>query len=142
MTLVITFTGDPVAKGRARMSIAGGRPIAYTPAKTRKYESALAYAAREAMGDRLRFLGAVRVDIVASLPVPKSWSKKKRAHALAGEIFPTSRPDLDNYEKSALDALNCVVFNDDSQVVKKTSEKVYSDKPSLRIEVTSLDLEG
>jgi Holliday junction resolvase RusA-like endonuclease len=133
--LIIEFVGDPVAKGRARMSIAGGRPIAYTPAKTRKYEAALQCMAREAMNGRERFLGAVEVSVNARLPVPASWSKKKRAAALAYEIWPTSRPDADNYAKAALDALNAVAFNDDSQVVVLMVGKSYSEKPGLHITV-------
>ena len=136
--LVIDFAGDPVAKGRARMAFNGHHAVAYTPAKTRKYEAALQYAAREVMNGRLRFLGAVEVDIIASLPVPQSWSKKKREQALAGNLSPTSRPDVDNYAKSAIDALNAVVFNDDAQVAKLTVQKRYSQTPGLRITVAAL----
>lgn len=140
--LIIEFSGDPVAKGRARMSIGhGGRPIAYTPAKTRKYEAALRFAAAQAMEGRLRFLGAVEVYIEAALPVPQSWSKKKQANALAGIVRPTSRPDADNYAKSAIDALNAVAFNDDAQITRLVIEKLYSERPCLRIEVRPLDAE-
>lgn len=123
------------------MSTGNGRPIAYTPAKTRKYEAALQYAARAAMGERLRYLGPVAVLVMARLPVPQSWSKKKQAAALSGELLPTSRPDVDNYAKSAVDALNAVVFNDDSQIATLTVSKRYSDRPGLRIEVQPLSAE-
>jgi Holliday junction resolvase RusA-like endonuclease len=137
--LVIEFGGDPVGKGRPRMSIgAHGRPVVYTPAKTRKYEAALRYAADAAMAGRLRFLGPVAVAVTARLPVPRSWPKKKQAEALAGRLWPLSRPDADNFLKSAIDALNGVVVNDDAQFVRMTVEKRYSLRPGLRIEVTPL----
>ena len=140
--LIIEFAGEPVAKGRPRMSIGNGRPIAYTPAKTRKYEAALQYAARDAMRDRLRFLGPVAVAVTAYLPIPTSWSKKKQAAAILGDILPTSRPDVDNYAKSAIDALNAVAFNDDAQVVSLTVRKEYSDRPRLRIAVAEVQAES
>jgi Holliday junction resolvase RusA-like endonuclease len=66
--------------------------------------------------------------------VPQSWSAKKRAAALAGAIRPAKRPDLDNIAKM-LDALNEVVWRDDAQVVSGLIEKLYSDRPRLRVEV-------
>ena len=45
-------------------------------------------------------------------------SKRKRAAAIVGGVLPTSRPDLDNFIKSALDAINTIVVVDDSQSPK------------------------
>ena len=135
--VVINFAGPPVAKGRPRFTSIGGRPIAYTPTKTRKYESALQYAAQQAMDGRPLLVGALSMSVVVSLPVPQSWSGKKQKQALAGEIMPTKRPDLGNYVKAAEDALNGVVFLDDSQVTFQTASKIYAEKPGLRIEVAS-----
>jgi Holliday junction resolvase RusA-like endonuclease len=135
--VVIDFAGEPIAKGRPRMALGPtGKPIVYTPAKTRKYEAALRYAASAAMAGRLRFIGAVAVEITARLPVPKSWPKKKQQEALCGVVRPTSRPDVDNYAKAALDVLNSVVINDDAQIVRLTVAKVFSANPGLRIEVS------
>jgi Holliday junction resolvase RusA-like endonuclease len=69
--------------------------------------------------------------------IPKSWSKTDRAKALANNIRPTSTPDWDNYGKIT-DALNEVVWKDDSQVVDGRSLKYYSDRPALRIEVREM----
>lgn len=66
--------------------------------------------------------------------IPQSWSKTDQARALAANKRPTSRPDWDNYGKIT-DALNGVVWNDDSQVVDGRSLKYYSDRPGLRVEI-------
>lgn len=137
--VVIDFRGEPVAKGRPRFASIGGKPRAYSPAKTRKYEAALQYAAREAMGDRPLLVGALSMSVVASLPIPASWSKKKQDMARAGTIWPTSRPDVDNYAKIASDALNAVVYLDDCQIALLTVQKVYSDRPGLRIEIAQME---
>lgn len=134
--IIIELSGAPVGKGRPRFVRSTG--TAFTPAKTRSYESHLRLAAQEAMGSRRPIDGPISVRMTAALPVPKSWSKKDRAAALLGIIRPTSRPDADNYLKLC-DAFNEIVFRDDSQVVEASVRKTYSDKPSLRIEIRELN---
>lgn len=131
--ITIELMGEPRGKGRPRFVRATGH--AYTPAETRKYEDALRYAAGEAMAGRPPLDGPVDLKVNVHLPVPQSWSGKRRREALAGVIWPTKRPDSDNYLKAAEDALNMIVFRDDSQVVHIEVEKRYSDRPRLTIEV-------
>jgi Holliday junction resolvase RusA-like endonuclease len=71
----------------------GGKPRAYSPAKTRKYESALQYAAQQAMDGKPLLTGALSMSVVVTLPIPTSWSQKKQKQAAAGELKPTKRPD-------------------------------------------------
>jgi Holliday junction resolvase RusA-like endonuclease len=80
----------------------------------------------------------VRAEIVIDLPVPASWSGKRRDAALHGEIRPTTRPDADNYVKAALDAINAIVVTDDSLVVDLVVAKKYATVPQLTITVTAL----
>lgn len=134
--IVIELPGVPVGKGRPKFVKATG--IAFTPAKTRSYESHLRLAAQEAMGARPPIDGPISIMMAALLPVPKSWTQKKRAAALLGIVRPTSKPDADNYLKLS-DALNEIVFRDDSQVVEATVRKAYSDRPLLRIEIRELN---
>jgi Holliday junction resolvase RusA-like endonuclease len=108
---------------------------AFTPAATRKYESHLRLAAQEAMAGRAPLDGPVKVRVVAAFPVPASWSRRKRADALAGIIRPTVKPDADNLIKCVGDGLNAVIWRDDSQIVTASIAKIYSDRPALRIEI-------
>ena len=128
--------GVPVAKGRPRATVRGGVPSLYTPAKTRTYESLVQKAAQEAMDHREYFDDAVDVSILAYLPIPASWSKKKQRAALHGEVLPTSRPDVDNYAKIICDACNGIVYRDDSLIVGLTVEKRYSDNPRIFVRVS------
>jgi Holliday junction resolvase RusA-like endonuclease len=50
---------------------------------------------------------------------------------LAGSERPTKKPDLDNLAKSVLDALNGVIYQDDSQIVSLHMTKVYSQYPGI-----------
>jgi Holliday junction resolvase RusA-like endonuclease len=133
--------GVPVAKGRARIGrTSKGQPVAYTPGKTRSYEALVKLAAQQAMAGRVPFGKEVglflRVD--AYLPVPQSWSRKKRQAALDGAVRPSSRPDLDNFVKAALDGLNGILFADDSSVVQIWAAKMYGDVPRLVVEAAAI----
>jgi Holliday junction resolvase RusA-like endonuclease len=127
--------GSAVAKGRARFTRAG---FAYTPAKTRKYEAHGRLAAQLAMGNRPPITGPVHLTTLIELPIPASWSKRRSAAAIVGQIRPTSRPDLDNYLKSAMDAICGIVIADDSLVVKVTAEKKFGVDPKLVLLITPL----
>ncbi len=135
----IILAGAPRGKGRPRfraVSTKDGRRFnsAYTDAETEKYESALRSRAQDAIGDRAPLTGPLRATIFAAFPVPASWSQKKQRQALAGQIRPVVKPDLDNVYKM-LDALNHVVFVDDSQIVEAIIRKVYSDRPRLEVTI-------
>jgi Holliday junction resolvase RusA-like endonuclease len=133
--VTITIGGPPTAKGRPRMTRRGS---AFTPAKTRKFEAHGRLAAQMAMDGRPPIALPVRAEITVDLPVPASWSGKRRDAALRGDIRPTSRPDTDNYVKAALDAINAIAVADDSLVVELAAEKRYAPVPRLTITITPL----
>lgn len=130
--IVIELLGVPQGKGRPRFVRATGH--AFTPAKTRSYESMLQGAALDVMGGRKPLDGPVRVSVEAYFPVPASWPKSRRAAALSGERRPTTKPDADNLLK-VLDSMNEVVFRDDKQIVTAQIDKHYSDRPRLVVTV-------
>lgn len=135
----MTMLGDPKAKGRHRSRIVyprGKKPFIhnYPEPETEAYEGALAQYARLKMRSRAPSLEPLTVLIIADIRVPKSWPERDRVAALEGRILPTSRPDYDNYGK-IIDALNEIVWKDDSQVVDGRTIKRYSRSPALTIEV-------
>lgn len=130
--ITITLAGTPVAKGRPRMTRAGH---AYTPAKTRTFEAAFRAAATEAMKGELPHGSAVSVTIEATLPIAKSLSATRRFNLL-GE-FHQIRPDIDNIAKAATDAMNGIVYHDDSQIAVLVARKRWGD-PGLVVIVEPL----
>lgn len=130
--ITIILAGEPRGKGRPRF--AGG--VAYTDAKTRAYEHALAWAAQAEMGSRAPTDSPVTMLVEVRMPVPQSWSRARRTAALAGKILPLTKPDADNVLKGAADALNHIVFVDDKQIVEATVRKIYHEKPALIIRVS------
>jgi Holliday junction resolvase RusA-like endonuclease len=126
-----TIPGIPVAKGRPRFSTQGGFVRAYTPEKTRDFEAMAREYGRAAMGPLTPCMSSVQATFVVFVPVPKSWTKAKRNAALAGGVHPTCKPDLDNFAKALTDALNGVVYDDDSQICDVVMSKRYADEPRI-----------
>ena len=128
----ITFTlpGKPVPWARARRR---GKTYFMAPV-VRRYHTALQRAAMVAIRDQMA-TGPVVVTVEAVLPVPPSWSKQKREDALRGLKRPTGRPDVDNYAKIVLDALNGIAWKDDAQVCELTATKRYGPNPHLTVTV-------
>ena len=141
MTNIRCFTvpGVPVAKGRHRVTIRGGRPRAYTPEKTEKYENLVRLAFREEFPDAEPASGPISMVIRAYFPVPKSYSKKKKQLAVVGLLHKTTTPDLDNIQKAIQDGLNGVAFADDSQIVEYKAMKGFSLVPRADIIITELE---
>ena len=123
-SLLFRVNGQPQGKGRPRSTQSGRH---YTPAKTRQYEAEIKAAAMKAavLQGWLKSDVPLRVHIGAWFAVPKSWSKKKRTAAMAGNLYPTGKPDADNIGKAVCDALNETAYNDDSQVVECVIRKRY-----------------
>jgi len=59
--------------------------------------------------------------IIFLVPMPKSWSKKKKA-LMVGKPM-QQRPDLDNYLKGLFDATH----EEDSSIWKVTASKIWTD---------------
>ena len=72
------------------------------------------------------------------MQIPVSWTKAKRADALAGLVMPTGRPDLDNLVKALTDACNGIVWRDDAQIVRLMAEKRYGEQPGAVVSVIPL----
>lgn len=64
------------------------------------------------------------------LPMPKSWSKKKRA-LMAGKPH-QQKPDVDNLTKALLDAL----FDDDAHIWDVRASKIWGETGMIIIENT------
>jgi len=71
----------------------------------------------------------IEMDIIFEMPIPKATSKVKRRYMLQGDMYPMTKPDLDNLVKFTLDCLNGILFHDDKQVQILHARKVYSESP-------------
>jgi len=136
MTLIIQFTvdGDPVPKGRPRFARRGKFVQTYTDAKTIDYETHVAMKARQAIGATEPLQGPLSVFLYLRYAIPPSYSKKRKEACLAGLEFP-KRIDIDNVYKSITDAMNGIVYLDDSQIVEAHIKKVYAEDAGANVMV-------
>lgn len=134
---MITFKipGEAKGKGRPKFARVGKFVKTYTPEKTASYENLVKLYFTENFPNHIPFGSALTVGITIYTVVPKSFSKKKRALALANKIFPTKKPDVDNISKIILDSLNTIAYEDDKQVVSLSVDKLYSDTASVIVSI-------
>jgi len=84
----------------------------------------------------------LRVAVTFVMDRPKKLLGKKSP---AGRIPYARKPDLDNFLKSTLDALNGFLWHDDSQVWFVAAEKVYramDEQPGVIIQVVGVARNG
>ena len=124
--------GEPVAKARPRFN--SKTRMTYTNQKTRNAERLIqAEYIRQGGRSKNDYSRKVEIELAFVFPIRKSWSKKKQKAMLNKPH--TIKPDLDNLEKTVLDALNGLAFKDDSQVCLVTKEKFWSDEAYTEIKI-------
>ncbi|MGY0433647.1 RusA family crossover junction endodeoxyribonuclease [Bacillus rugosus] len=131
-----TVYGEPVAQGRPRGSIRNGKVHMRDPAKSKYFKQYVALVASQHRPETI-ITGPVSMDVKVYRPMPKSVSnsKKKKEKAENGLLRPTTKPDVDNYVKGVKDALNHLIYKDDSQVVDLNVSKFYSEEPRVEIKI-------
>lgn len=138
MSMVYFFVPGKV-QGKARPRFSSKSGTVYTPSRTKSYERQIAETYKAQHG--YCFDGAVMVLIEAVFLIPKSWTRAKKAAAMAGKL-PPGKPDIDNILKVVLDGLNGIAYGDDKQVVLAQCKKVYADttRPAgLQVHVCQMD---
>lgn len=139
MKAEFTILGEPKGKGRPRFSKSGNAVRTYTPKETAEYEN-------QVKAEYIRQCGGVEFDkgvmlemsIYAYFKIPKSASRIKHQQMLKEIVRPTKKPDMDNIIKIIADSLNGIAYYDDSQIVKVTAEKYYSDAPRVEVNLKEI----
>lgn len=139
----INFEIEPQSQLRPKFS---SRPFPheYDPKPTKAYKAQLHLLAIKKMQElKMEPLeGALMINVVFYRNIQKSLSKAEHERRVSGKVLPTVKPDIDNYTKAFLDALNGVVWRDDAQITDKMTRKRYSDKPHIELEVIQLSEAG
>lgn len=120
-TIRFFVDGEPKGKGRPRFVRATGHAL--TPPASASYERMVKEIAAQAMGPQAMLEGPLQLSIEVFCLAPASWSAERKA----AEQWVTSKPDLDNIVKMFADALNGVVYKDDSRIATIVCSKRYSD---------------
>ena len=80
----------------------------------------------------------IELALTFTMPRPKGHFGSRKGEPVLKESAPTwhtSAPDTTKLVRAVEDALNGVVWKDDSRVVKQSAEKRYGDRPGVLIEI-------
>ena len=125
---IYTFVIDIpiVAKGRSRSTIVKSNKCVngitirhYTPNKTKEFEQELSLVVK-------RKMMAAGFELAVKRPMWVGIEFLFSKDTSKGQEFHTKRPDLDNLVKSTKDALNKVLYWDDSYVCKMSCDKGFN----------------
>ena len=140
MTIYFEIPGNAQAQGRPRAGkTKRGKVVMYDPKESREYKSYVRLIASQHRPRKL-LEGQLEVFIKIYRQMPKSMTKKRKQAVMEGLHRPITKPDVTNIAKGIEDALNGIIYKDDSQIVDLHISKYYSDRP--RVEVQIKELEG
>ena len=135
--------GPPVYNQRHRSAVRGNRSIQYDPVANVKAKAHIKTVALAHLNGNTTVPfpdGPLSVMILAYFPLPKSYHRKRTPRPARPH---DKRPDADNVAKIYLDALNGVVWHDDSQIASLQVLKIrcaQGDIPRTEIQVRDLVL--
>jgi len=137
-TVTFTVYGRPLPKGSAKAFVIKGTNRAVVTSNTKGlkgWEESIRAEAQQHATELM--LGSIGLDLVFSLPRPKSLKVGKPARH-------TKRPDLDKLIRGACDALNGIIWKDDAQITAILARKVYAPTqesvPYVRFQITEESL--
>ena len=81
--------------------------------------------------------GNIFAQLQFNVPIPKSWTKKKKA--AKNGAYCDNHADIDNYCKAILDSLNGVYYEDDKQIVMLQATMLWATEASIDCTFTTLD---
>lgn len=125
-TVVITIPGEVEGKRRHRSRIQGRRIHTYPDPDDEPQIERVRDAWREA-GEPALGGDPIRVGLVLYTKRPKSHWRVGGELSSEGlrKTLPVRKPDVDNAAKAVLDALNGLLYKDDSQVVDLTVRRLW-----------------
>lgn len=126
----------PRGKGRPRTAVRGRHATIYTDGATRAYEAEIKAAAEKAMRGAEPMQGPIAASFRFRLPIPASYSKKRRAAILSGAEWFFGAFDADNLAKAMMDAFNAVVFSDDKQITRLLVIKTPAERWGIDVHIT------
>ncbi len=113
----------------------------YTPSKTKGYENLIkAYYGDTGAGLLFPEGEPGRLEVLACMPCPKSYSKRKLKAIASGKliVYAQVTPDGDNMQKIVADALNGIAYHDDKQLIDMRCVKIRSVEQGLLIRLSEM----
>jgi len=141
------ITGTPIHKKRPRFMRRGAHVITFDPQDKEKqevrgqfmeqYGSAVRHEDKQIVieASSLALAASFECSMEFHIRMPESWPEWQKNEKLWALTDCDCKPDLDNLEKFYLDCMNGIIYEDDKQIVKLQSKKVYSKEPKTIIDI-------
>ena len=111
-------------------------------AKQKPWQDGVKWAAMEAFARQIPWEGPIVLLLVFVRARPKghygSGKNKDILKDWAIDLRPTGKPDVLKLGRAVEDAMNGIVYQDDSQIVEEHLSKVYGDKPGVDVHALKL----
>lgn len=124
--------GNPIAQGRPKFARKGNFVIAYDPDKSRSWKAYVAWHVKKQLAGCLKapLEGPLILAVTFSFLRPKSLSKKVRYHI--------KKPDCKNLLAGVEDAMEGIVYRNDSQIYSILVTKNYGLEAETIIEIMEI----
>ena len=137
--------GKPRTSGSKRPFVipSTGKAILVPASKKQKpWQDAIKWAAMQAFSKQIPWEGPLLLLLVFTRPRPKGHYGTGRNEGVLKEwaevLRPTGKPDVLKLGRAVEDAMNGIVYLDDSQIVEEHLSKVYGKKPGVDVRVIKL----
>lgn len=143
MKISLNFQGEPKAVQSVRFARIGNFIRKYQPKEQIDWKNYLKMQAMEQLPPGFApFQEIVHLKARFCFSPPKSWTKAKMQGFMLGtKYYKVTRPDLnDNLLKGVCDALTGIIWHDDGLIASVESEKVYSPRAGIFLEVSDGDV--
>lgn len=137
-TVSFVVPGNPQAKGD-KVHGTGKIPRERDAGRKERWRERAAIVARDARGARPLFDEPVRVRMVVMVLRPKTHfvaGRQDRGLKPSAPRWPASAPDLDKLQRSIGDALQGVLWRDDSQISTWLSMRRFAEEVGIAIQVS------
>ncbi len=145
-SLYLKILGLPRAKQSAQYRIAKGKSgkqyiASYQKRNVKDNERNIAYDVKSQLPEGfVPWDQAIGVKVLFVFPPLSSWPRKKvKAMENGGIFYKITKPDLtDNLMKGLFDAMEGIVYINDSRIANVESKKIYGQVPRIELEFYTL----
>ncbi len=99
--------------------------------KAKSWQQTVSLTARQYAPHAGLWLGPIALELLFTLPKPKSLPKHRPSWAIR-------RPDLGKLARTVEDALTGVIYKDDSQIIYQSNKKEYGNAPGVEVVVSQV----
>lgn len=138
--LTLKILTEPTPKQSAKFYRAGRLLKAYQPTKINLSKQTIqSVVINQLPKDFVPFNSEIEVEYKFYFAPLKNFNKKIKALIDNNRaVYKSTKPDIDNLLKHINDSLENIVFNNDSQIVRMTAEKLYSHVPRTEITIKAM----